>query len=107
DGDQDDPQTDNDTDEETTTPEPVADLAITKTVDNAAPNVGTDVVFTLTVTNNGPSDATGVEVLDQLPSGYTYVSDNGSGAYVPGTGVWTIGALADGASAILAITATV
>ncbi|NBP89505.1 MAG: DUF11 domain-containing protein, partial [Planctomycetia bacterium] len=31
-----------------------ADLAVTKTVDNASPNVGDTVTFTVTVTNNGP-----------------------------------------------------
>ncbi|OYT13404.1 MAG: hypothetical protein B6I19_05300, partial [Bacteroidetes bacterium 4572_114] len=65
------------------------------------------ITFTLSVTNNGPSDATGVSVVDQLPSGYTYVSDNGGGAYVPGTGIWTIGNLSIGTATMLAITATV
>ncbi|NUO76880.1 MAG: tandem-95 repeat protein, partial [Lysobacter sp.] len=78
-----------------------------KSVDNATPTVGTNVVFTLTVTNNGPSASAGVSVADLLPNGYTYVSDNGAGAYVSGTGVWTIGNLANGASASLQITATV
>ncbi|RDZ29314.1 CARDB domain-containing protein [Lysobacter silvisoli] len=93
----------------TSTPTPVAssDLAIVKTVSNASPNVGDNVVFTLTVTNNGPSDAAGVSVADLLPSGYTYVSDDGAGAYVSGTGAWTIGTLANGASTALQITATV
>jgi uncharacterized repeat protein (TIGR01451 family) len=84
-----------------------ADLALTKSVDNAAPAVNTNVVFTLTVTNNGPNNATGVVVNDFLPTGLTYVSDDGGGAYVPGTGLWTVGALANAASATLHITATV
>ncbi|MFL6235742.1 MAG: S8 family serine peptidase, partial [Thermoanaerobaculia bacterium] len=84
-----------------------ADLALTKSVDNAAPAVNTNVTFTLTVTNNGPNNATGVVVNDFLPTGLTYVSDDGGGAYVPGTGLWTVGALANGASATLHITATV
>ncbi|MGY0505907.1 DUF5979 domain-containing protein, partial [Luteimonas sp. e5] len=85
-----------------------ADLVTTKTVDNATPAVGSNVVFTLAVTNNGPSDATGVSLTDQLPSGYAYVSHNASvGTYDSGTGVWTIGGLTNGASATLAITATV
>jgi uncharacterized repeat protein (TIGR01451 family) len=84
-----------------------ADLALTKSVDNAAPAVNTNVVFTLTVTNNGPNNATGVVVNDFLPTGLTYVSDDGGGAYVSGTGLWTVGALANGASATLHITATV
>jgi uncharacterized repeat protein (TIGR01451 family) len=84
-----------------------ADLALTKTVDNAAPALGANVVFTLTVTNNGPNNATGVVVNDFLPDGLSYVSDDGGGAYVPGTGLWTVGTLANSASATLHITATV
>ncbi len=84
-----------------------ADLSITKTVNNSTPNVGSNVIFTLSVVNNGSSPATGVTANDVLPSGYTYVSDNGSGAYNSTTGVWTIGNLATSATATLQITATV
>ena len=73
-----------------------ADLGITKTVDNATPAAGGTVVFTLTVTNHGPNNATGVVVNDPLPDGLTYVSDDGAGAYDPvDTGLWTVGALAN------------
>ena len=84
-----------------------ADLAITKTVDNPSPTVGSNVTFTLTATNNGPSAATGVQVTDPLPAGLTYVSDTGAGSYVSGTGVWTVGSLASAGSASLQIVATV
>ncbi len=85
-----------------------ADLSLIKTVSNATPDVGANVTFTITVNNAGPSAATGVTVTDQLPSGYTYVSDNGAGAYNSGTGVWTIpGTIANAGSATLTITATV
>lgn len=87
--------------------EAIADLTITKTVNDATPAVGDPVTFTLTASNNGPNAATGVTVNDLLPSGYTYASDNGGGAYNSGTGVWTIGNLANGASVSLQITATV
>lgn len=84
------------------------DLSIVKTVDNFAPFIGSNVVFTLKVTNHGPGDATGVWVSDELPSGYTYVSSNASvGTYDPATDRWTIGDLGDGESAQLTITATV
>jgi hypothetical protein len=83
------------------------DLSIVKSVDNSTPNVGDNIVFTLTVTNSGPSDATGVLVNDLLPTGYTYVSDNGSGAYSSGTGVWTIGNMINSETAVLNITASV
>jgi uncharacterized repeat protein (TIGR01451 family) len=51
-----------------------ADLAITKT-DAVDPVVlGDNVVYTITVTNNGPSDAAGVDVTDALPGFTTFVS---------------------------------
>ncbi|SDC74956.1 DUF11 domain-containing protein, partial [Williamwhitmania taraxaci] len=84
-----------------------ADLSISKTASSATPNVGSNVVFTLTVTNNGPNAATGVTATDILPSGYTYVSNDLGAAYVPATGIWTIGNQANGAIASLNITATV
>lgn len=85
-----------------------ADLSLTKTVDNAEPLVGDNIVYTVTVTNGGPLDTTGVTVTDMLPSGLQYVADVPSaGSYANATGVWTIGALANGASATLQITAQV
>lgn len=72
-------------------------------VDKPTPNKNEDIVFTLTVTNNGDDPATNVSVTDNLPAGLTWQSDDGGGAYVGG--VWTIGSLASGASAVLHITA--
>ena len=64
-------------------------------------------VFTITATNNGPGNATGVVVADPIPAGLTYVSDDGGGAFDAGTGTWTIGILANGVSAVLKITVRV
>ncbi|MFY2762447.1 DUF11 domain-containing protein, partial [Arenimonas sp. MALMAid1274] len=103
-----DPTPGNNSDTETPTPVAQADLSITKTVDDATPNVGENVTFTLTVSNAGPSDAAGVSVNDLLPAGYSFVSSAAStGTYNSGTGVWAIGSLANGASATLDIVATV
>jgi uncharacterized repeat protein (TIGR01451 family) len=84
-----------------------ADLSLTKVVDDARPNEGDTVIYTITLTNDGPNDATGVEVTDVLPDGLSYVSDNGGGAYSSTTNVWTVGGLANGGSVTLAITVTV
>ena len=84
-----------------------ANLGVTKSVSSASPDVNGNVTYTVTVSNSGPDGATGVVVNDLLPSGATYVSDNGSGAYVSSTGVWTVGALANGASRSLQIVATI
>ncbi|MGB7740521.1 MAG: hypothetical protein WBM03_15540 [Steroidobacteraceae bacterium] len=85
-----------------------ADIAVTKTVNVAAPPaLNTPLTFTITATNNGPSSATGVALTDLLPAGLTYQSHVASqGSYVPGTGQWTVGALANGASVTLTVIAT-
>lgn len=84
---------------------PFADLRITQTVDNAAPSINSNVVFTIVVANDGTVGTTGIQVKDLLPVGLTFVSDDGSGAYVSSTGIWTVGTLANGASSTLKITA--
>ena len=52
---------------------PSADLALTKSAP-AVVAAGTTLAYTLTVTNNGPSDATGVSVVDVTPANTTFVS---------------------------------
>ena len=85
-----------------------ADLQLTKTVNNATPGVGDTVTFTVIVNNQGPDNATGVEVTDLLATGINFVSATPSaGSYVPGTGVWTVGNLVGGSSATLTINGTV
>jgi gliding motility-associated-like protein len=87
---------------------PTADLAITKTASSLSPIIGSNVVFTLTATNNGPRAGTGITVTDQLAAGYTFVSATPTtGTYNAATGVWAIGSLANGANTTIAITAKV
>lgn len=102
-------QSEDDEDNAVITPvQPSADLSLTKSVNNPTPLVGSQVTFEVIVTNNGPQDNTGVQVTDLLPSGYTYSNFTVStGAYDPGTGVWTVGNLANGKFETLQITATV
>src|SRR5262249_34848960 len=68
-----DPNNTNDSASATETPRQ-ADLALAKTVNNATPNVGDPVTFTVTLTDNGPNAATNVTVQDLLPAGLTFVS---------------------------------
>lgn len=84
---------------------PAADLAITKTASNNSPNTLDTITFTLTAINNGPNTATNVKVSDLLPTGLTYVSDDGEGSYI--NGLWTIGTLNKNQQRILHIIATV
>src|SRR5262249_13401208 len=64
-----------------------ADLVLTKQVDNATPNVGDTITFTVGIQNLGPNDATGVLISDPLPAGLMLVSDDPSqGSYDPASG---------------------
>ncbi|SMO60636.1 gliding motility-associated C-terminal domain-containing protein [Flavobacterium resistens] len=84
------------------------DLGITKTVDNATPCIGSNVEFTVKVTNLGGNNVSGVSVNDLLPSGYTYVSSTSSiGIYDSSIGTWSIGDVDAQTSVTLKITATV
>jgi uncharacterized repeat protein (TIGR01451 family) len=85
-----------------------ANLGITNTVDKTAVSVGDQVTYTITLTNNGSVNATGITVTDALPVGVTYVSSSASqGSYDNSTGIWTVGNLDNKASAKLTITADV
>ncbi|MFT6527188.1 MAG: putative repeat protein (TIGR01451 family) [Celeribacter sp.] len=92
-----------------------ADLSLTKTAQDTsgAPltqaDAGTVFDFVLTVTNDGPGTASGVTVIDRLPSGYSYVSDDAAAngdSYDAGIGLWTLGDLANGAVATLTLRVT-
>ena len=74
DADQFDPNTGNNTASATETPQQAADLLLIKTVSDATPNVGDQIIFTITVTDAGPDAATGVQVTDLLPAGLTFVA---------------------------------
>ncbi len=86
---------------------PSADLEVSKIVNDTTPDPDQLITYTIDVTNNGVSNATGVQVLDQLPSGVTYDSDDAGGLYNPGTGIWVAGSVDDGATKTLIINATV
>ena len=82
-----------------------ADLQINKWVSNPTPDYGSEVVWTLAVENHGPEDAENVMVHDSLPGGLRHVSDNATtGSFDEDLGIWNIGDLANGSSAVLQIT---
>ncbi len=85
---------------------PSMDIAVVKTVDKAEIPLGGTATFTVTAANSGPQAASGVEIRDVLPPGLSFVSSapGDDGSYDPATGIWTIGALAVGATATRTIT---
>ncbi len=100
----------NDAASQTTTIDDVgsADLTVTKTVDDASPQEGDIVTYTVSVTNGGPDDATAVQVTDTLPAGLSIVSASVTqGSYDPATGVWIVGSLTVGETAGLRLRARV
>ena len=70
---------------------------------------GTSVTYTLTLTNEGPSPATGVIAQDKLPSGVTFVSAQGDGTYDAVSGTWDLSSevIEKGATRTLRITVTI
>ncbi len=102
-----DPDAGNNTATEPTAVNVAADLRIAKT-DSADPvNAGDQVVYTIVVTNDGPSDATGVAVTDTLPAGVTLISTNGCSNDPGGVPNCDLGTIAVGASASYAVTVQV
>ncbi|QDW20134.1 gliding motility-associated C-terminal domain-containing protein [Flavobacterium sp. KBS0721] len=84
------------------------DLGVKNTVDFATPCVGSNVLFTVELSNLGVNNATGVSVNDLLPTGYSFVSSIQTvGSYDSGTGVWSIGDVNGGVKHTLKITAKV
>jgi len=78
-----------------------ANLSLTKGVSASTPNVGDNITYTIVVSNAGPDSATNVLVEDNLLAGVTFVSDNPTqGTYDDGTGIWTVGTIISGGSAL-------
>jgi uncharacterized repeat protein (TIGR01451 family) len=83
---------------ETTTVAAVADLVIAK---SASPNpvaAGAELIYDITVTNNGPSDAQNVVTTDMLPVGVTFDSTIGCAEDPGGVPTCTLGTIPAGSS---------
>ena len=86
-----------------------ADLGIQVAASTNSVILGTDVSFTITVTNGGPNAATNVVVSDALPAGFTVVStgsSKGSSTHVGNAVTAALGSLASGASATVTVVAS-
>ncbi len=84
------------------------DLELTHTVDNNNPNKGEQITYTVSVTNNGPEDTTGIFIFSPLPNGLSYDSDvTSQGSYDDNTGLWNVGDILNGANATINIIAEI
>ncbi|WP_306349959.1 gliding motility-associated C-terminal domain-containing protein [Flavobacterium sp. '19STA2R22 D10 B1'] len=85
-----------------------SDMSIEKVVNVLEPEIGDNVIFTITVKNNGTGKFEHVIVSELLPTGYQFVSAIPSiGDYVATTGIWSIPELDVGEHVTLTVTATV
>ncbi len=85
----------------------MADLGLSKMVNNVTPQEGERITYTITLASSGPNKATNVVVSDTLPLNVTFAaSTTNKGVYNPATGLWTVGNLAQGeqVTATLAVT---
>ncbi|MCI0489849.1 MAG: hypothetical protein L0229_24930 [Blastocatellia bacterium] len=88
-----------------------ADLAIEKTAAPAQPGAqvlpGSDIIYTIKVTNNGAGVANNVTVTDNLPPQTTFKSSSPQSNGFGNNRTFNLGSLAAGASQTVTITATV
>jgi uncharacterized repeat protein (TIGR01451 family) len=84
---------------------PSADLTVTATADSTAGTVSEALTYTISLSSNGPDNATGVVVTNDLPDGVTLASVAASqgGCFGTYTIVCNIGTIANGASATVTI----
>ena len=110
-----DPAPANNSDTEATGVDGSADLAVTK-VDSVDPvQPGTNLAYTITLTNNGSSDSTFTTLSDPLPAGTTFISFTAAAGFtcttpaVGGTGTVSCsgGTVLAGASAVFTLTVQV
>jgi uncharacterized repeat protein (TIGR01451 family) len=82
------------------------EIVVTKTADPTSGAPGTNVTFTITVSNTGDCVLDPVTVVDTLPTGMSYVSDDSGGVENPtGTITWNVGPLPFGSSVTIHLVA--
>jgi gliding motility-associated-like protein/uncharacterized repeat protein (TIGR01451 family) len=84
------------------------DLAVVKTVSDASPIVDTEIIFTISITNNSTIMATNLQIEEIVASGYQYISHTTSnGTYDESTNLWEINSVNANATETLTITVLV
>jgi uncharacterized repeat protein (TIGR01451 family) len=86
---------------------PAADVAVNQTQSVSTVGSNQYITYQITVTNNGPDNATNVKIADSLPTGLTLTSSNIPTGTTYTNGVWTIPSLANGANVTLTLTAKI
>jgi uncharacterized repeat protein (TIGR01451 family) len=81
-----------------------ADIAVLKTGPTNGV-AGSNLTYTVTVTNLGPASATNILVTDQLPAGFTFVSASPAATVFNNAASWTVGSLALNARTNFTVTA--
>src|SRR5690242_11044016 len=87
----------------------MVDLSVTKSGSPATQVLGTgNITWTMVVTNNGPSTATGVTITDPMPAGNTFVSATSSQGTCTGGAILncTIGTMTAGQSVTITLVTT-
>lgn len=100
----------NNTDTETTALTSEVNVSITKSDSVDPVTAGESLTYTLTVSNSGPSDATGVAVSDTLPGDLTFTTGSatqGTVSHSAGVVDITVGTLTPGQSETITIVGTV
>lgn len=93
-------------DTDTDTVEATPDLTITKGDGNALARVGDTIAYTITTTNTGTQDATGVVISDTVPS-YLRIEDPDGGTVADQVVTWDVAALAAGGTTTRTLTVTI
>jgi len=84
----------------------VADLTVTKIVDSPIATVGDTITFTIDVFNAGPDTATGIHLIDLVPSEIDSVTNTTTSGFYDGTS-WDIPFILSANTATLTITGTI
>jgi hypothetical protein len=79
-----------------------ADLSVTKVEDSDPVPAGANLIYTITVTNNGPDAAASVSLSDTLPAGTTFVSLSAPGGWSTSTPAVGSGGMVSASTASLA-----
>jgi uncharacterized repeat protein (TIGR01451 family) len=85
------------------------DLSLAMSSSPSTAIVGDKITYTVTASNHGPQDASGVQLTDELPAGLTFVSSSASAGSCTGTGpvICDLGVMAAGSKTSITIIAKV